>query len=120
VVLPLSILVGVIFNAIRISRAMQKRLDLPDDIKARLAALTHQCAEADESITRHISKDGARWKKEEQRQARATAATLPAPGEATYEPEELVPSVPAQVWKDAAEPQRQAWLAQGMGPAEAA
>lgn len=115
-VLPVSILAGVVWAHIRISRALQKRLDLPADMKATLSEVRHEIEEFRGTLGRHISKDAAR----EQQRAKAEAAKLEAmtPG-VTDDQSAAVPGVvggyiPSIVWNEASEGQRAAWQSAGL------
>lgn len=122
VILPLTIAALTIWAHVRISIALRTRLELPANMKAQLKAFEHQVTEFDESLSRHVGKDAARWARIEKtvaaasEPAAATAAPSLVPGAA---PAPTGPTVPMSVWNDANEPQRQAWRMAGQAPAEA-
>lgn len=83
-------------------------------MKAETKGLRHEVKELDETITRHIGKDAARWQaadKKAQAENPGAAGTAPGPHAAP------APTVPRKVWDDAGEAQRRSWANAGMLPA---
>lgn len=115
--LPIAMVVVAIWAHVRISLSLRKRLELPSDMKAKVAAFEHQTAELHESLLRHIGKSAARQKlnvkealaNKEAAEAAQAVGEAPVPADVEY--------MPANVWKAASTAQQMAWEASGLRPA---
>lgn len=111
--LPVGILIGLIIAHVRITIANRTKVNLPADIKANIAGLTHQVSELEETLQRHMAKHAGRQRlaAKAAQEIEDAQTALPGPGAVTPDASMLVP---ANVWNEADEGQRRVWELSGL------
>ncbi len=116
VILPVGILAGLIWAHVRITIANRTKVNLPADIKALIAGLTHQVSEYEETLNRHMAKHAGRQRlaAKAAEKAEDAAAVVGVPAQVAPLAPQVGGYIPTQIWQDADAGQRAAWEAFGL------